>query len=418
MKPFSTFRTFALLGILAIVGCESKSQSQETKQVSTAPIDKTQITWNPNIQEALLKAKEEGKLLFVECYSPTCPVCQSIEPFFKNAEIATVYNTNFVNFKLDVGNAEQVKFLNERNIFLPSFPLFLFFDGDGKIVHKGEVSPNVASIKKAATDAIDPTKQAIGYAKRLAAGENSLDFLIEYASFARVVRDTVTNLKVADALFASYPKENIGTEESWKITKKSITDIDNGFAKYWFANVAKAAAIETKEGHADNQNNILGGIVQSSLYSSRGLTYDSDKLQTIKGYMTKIGAGQYADGVTWEYEIRAFVREGKPANALAVGNKMYNKFASNGASVIYITKVLNDLYPDKAYVASARAWLTKIKPSLADPKFLADYYFESARLHQRNGNAAAAKTEAQLAQSNAVKAQLPLERFNEFMKTL
>lgn len=416
-----TFKGLSLVAFLLFVGCQSKSQDTATgtqQVINNEPIDATQITWNPNIQEALAKAKANNKLLFVECYSPTCPVCQSIEPFFKNAEIAKKYNTNFVNYKLDVGNAEQVKFLNERNIYLPSFPLFLFFDGDGNLVHKDEVSPDTKSIIAAADRATNPATQTKSYKKRFQDGERSLQFLIDYASYTRVVRDTLDNLASANELFKIYDKSKIGSEESWKITKKCVTDIDNGFAKHWFNNVATAAAMETKEGHAGNENNILGGIIQSSIYSPRGKNYTIAQLQQVKTLMGKIGAAQYADGVTWEFEVAANIREGKPANALAVGSKMAKTYATNGAALIYIARVFNDQYPDASYGTTARGWLTSAKTKLTEAKDLAAYYFESARLYKKQGNVAAAKTEAQLAQSKAVEGKLPLDRFSQLLNSL
>ncbi|MGK0357654.1 MAG: hypothetical protein ACJATY_003313, partial [Spirosomataceae bacterium] len=60
-------------------GCNS--QSQETAQTtSSQPLNTQEITWQPTIEAAFQQAKAEGKLVFVECYLPTCPVCISMEP--------------------------------------------------------------------------------------------------------------------------------------------------------------------------------------------------------------------------------------------------------------------------------------------------------------------------------------------------
>jgi thiol-disulfide isomerase/thioredoxin len=106
--PMNFFKITSLAGILLFASCQSKSQNSTAQTTaSTENIDKTQVTWNPSIDDALAQAKASGKLLFVECYSPTCPVCQSMEPFFKKTEVATKYNSSFINYKLDVGNDEQ-----------------------------------------------------------------------------------------------------------------------------------------------------------------------------------------------------------------------------------------------------------------------------------------------------------------------
>lgn len=395
-------------------GCQSKSQ--ETN--STSQVNTQEITWIPTVEEAFALAKKQNKLVFIECYSPTCPVCQTMEPLFKNPEVAKFYNTNFVSYKLDVGNQEQVAFLNQKNIFLPSFPQFLFFNADGQLVHQGDVVNTVASINGVASMALDPAKRASSYPERLAKGEASIDFLSAYANYALVAKDTVANLTAANRLFDIYPKDKIGSQESWRLTKKCVRDIDNGFAKYWFDHVPQAAAFEKADGHEGLENNILGAIIQASLYSPRGLQYTSTQLQRVKALMGKAGAGQYAEGVTWEYEIRALIRENKAPQALPIGARMYERYKQNPPSVIYIAKVFNDLYPNSSYVAQVKPWLQGIKSLVQADKEWADFYLEWGRMHQKIGDLKEAKLAGEQAKTYATKANIPLDRFMRFLQTL
>jgi thioredoxin-related protein len=417
MNMLNTIKLAGTLLLLTVLGCQSKTQGTETATEQQA-INPNEVTWETDINAALQKAKSSNKILFVECYSPTCPVCQKLEPFFKKPEVAKIYNSNFINFKLDVGNAELVKFLNQRNIFLPSFPQFLFFDGDGKLLHQAEVNPDIPSFELAANTAKSPDKRSSSYPDRFKAGERSLDFLTAYASYARVSRDTAANLAAAAELFKAFPQKDLGSELSWKLTKKCVSDIDNGFAKYWFDHASEAAAIEIKEGHDGNEKNILGGIIQSSLYSPRGQKYGTDKINLIKQYMGKAGAAQYADGVTWEFETKALIREGKAAGALNIGKKMAAMYGSNGQSLVYITKVFNDVYPDASYSVTAKGWMQKAKPLIKENNALAEYYYESARLNQKTGDKVTAKTEALQALNLATTAKVNLQKFNLLVSSL
>lgn len=413
------FKITSLAGVLLFASCQSKSQNSTAQTTATTEnIDKTQVTWNPSIDDALAQAKASGKLLFVECYSPTCPVCQSMEPFFKKTEVATKYNSSFINYKLDVGNAEQVKFLNDRNIYLPSFPQFLFFDGDGKIVHQAEVTPDIKTMVTAAETALIPDKRAANYKARYDKGDRTLDLLVQLAAYARLTKDTTLAITAADEVFKIYPKDQLNSETSWKLTKKCVTDMENGFAVHWFNNVATAAAFEKKDGHAGNENNILGGIIQSSLYSQRGQNYGTAKLNLVKKYMSISGAGQYIENVTWEFDIKALIREGKPEQALAIGERMAAKFGANGQSLVYVARVFNDFYPNKNYAPKATAWLNKAKGLLKEDKFLAEYYFESAKLSQKSGDLAKAKADAQQARNLASKAQIDLSKFSALIDKL
>ncbi|WP_304233380.1 thioredoxin family protein [Jiulongibacter sediminis] len=413
MKHFT--KTISLLVVLLAFGCKSNSQQAEKAQ---APINTSEITWQPDITQALADAKAQGKLLFVECYSPTCPYCQALEPFFKNTEVATKYNTNFINYKLDVGEAEQVKFLNARNIWLPSFPMFLYFDSDGNLVHQSGADPNVESINGNADDALDEDTRADSYPKRFAAGERSIEFLTDYANYAKVIKDTAATTTAAEELFKIYPKDKLGTKESWELTKKAVNDVDNGFAEYWLKNVSKAAAIEAENGHPGTEQNTLQGIIQNSLYSSKAKDYSIEKINRIKQYMTSTGAGQYVDGATWELESKALIRDGKGAQALSVGQKMVDKLKTNGSALVYITRVFVDNFKDNSFIPTAKKWMATALPTINQDNVKAEYHYEMARLHQKAGDLTAAKADAATAMELTRKIGGKPEKFQKLIDSL
>jgi thioredoxin-related protein len=406
-------RLFALIAVLLLFRCQSSSQQKTDK-----PINENEVTWEADIYQALADAKKQNKLLFVECYSPTCQYCQALEPYFKKPEVAKKYNSNFVNFKLDVGNAELVKFLNERNIWLPSFPMFLFFDGDGKLVHQSGVDPTIESVNGVANLALDPKKRASGYAERFQKGERSVDFLSEYASYARVIRDTTANIQAANALFEAFDKSKIASEESWKLTKKTVSDMDNGFAEYWLNHVKEAAVFESKEGHSGNESNILGGIVQASIYGARSGDIDMAKVNKIKKYMTNLGVGQYIDGYTWELESKALIKEGKGTQALAVGQKMANASKGNGSALVYITRVYTDNFKDNSFIPTARKWLAEALPTINQDNVKAEYFYELARLDQKEGKIEDARKNASQALVLAQKTSTKSSKFGDLINAL
>lgn len=413
MKFKTAYLLPAFLFALFLTGCNSESKQEQAEE---AVIDPNAVTWVPDITEALAKAKATGKLLFVECYSPTCPICQSIEPYFSTAEVAERYNADFVNYKLDVGVAEQVKFLNDKNIWLPSFPQFLFFDGDGKLVHQGEVTASTESILAVAADAKTPEKRTGNYKSRFEKGERDFDFLVKYGVYTRLIKDTVENRKVGDALFEVFPKNEINSETSWAATKKVITSVDNGFFRHWINQMPRAAEFEKKAGHAGQELHSLGAIVQTSV-AKDGKTYGTRQLAQVKDYIRKVGGGEYADTYVWEFETLANLREGKPAAALAIGRNMAAKFSTNGPSLVYITKVFNDHFPDNSYLATATQWLATAGPLMTEPNQKAEYHYELARLNLKGGDKATAAVNAREALKLAETAGADLKRFNELLNS-
>jgi thioredoxin-related protein len=391
--------------------------SKENKTNEETVIDKDKVTWVPDISEALAKAKATGKLVFVECYSPTCPICQSIEPYFSTPEVAERYNADFVNYKLDVGVAEQVKFLNDHNIWLPSFPQFLFFDGDGNLVHQAEVTASTESILAAAEEAKSEDKRAGNYKARFEKGERDFDFLVKYGVYTRLVKDTLANLEVGEALFEGFDKSDLGSQTSWAVTKKVVTSVDNGFFKYWINQIPKAASFEKAAGHAGQELNSLGGIVQASIFRD-AKKYSTQKISEVKDYIRKVGGGEFADTYVWEQETLANLREGKPAAAINIGKSMAAKFSNNGPSLVYIVRVFNDNFPDNSYLPVAREWLHSAANLVTEPAQKAEYHYELARVLQKSGDKAAAVAQAAEAEKHAEAAKIDSKKFKNLSNSL
>ena len=338
-----------------------------------------------------------------------------MEPIFKKSEVIKKYNTDFINYKLDVGVAEQVKFLTSKNIVLASFPQFLYFDPNGTLVHQADIVADPKSFLTAADNAQNVATRSSSFKERFAKGERGLDFLINYAAFARLGKDTLANYTAADEIFKIYPKDQLSSETSWKITKKCVTDLDNGFSQHWFKHIPTATAFEKKDGHDGAEMNILGTLIQFNLYGPKGKTYSVAKLQDVKRFMGLANAGQYADVATWELEARALIRENRGKEALALGDKIFTKFKDNPASLVYITKVFNDDYKDNTYGLTMKKWLDRIKIVAKEETNLMDYYYETARYSKKMGDAAGAKNAASQGRILAAKLKADLGRFNEFV---
>ena len=87
-------------------------------------------------------------------------------------------------------------------------------------------------------------------------------------------------------------------------------------------------------------------------------------------------------------------------------------------SIVYITKVFNDVYPDKTYTTTVKKWLDSVKGAIQADKDLAEMYFESARLNQKMGNLPVARQEAQQARDLAIKANTPPDKFIKLVNSL
>ena len=88
-----------------------------------------------NVSEALNKAKTENKLVFVDAYTTWCGPCKMmVKNTFPDADVASLFNTKFVNLKMDMEKGDGVDMAKRYEI--AAYPTLLFLDGEGQLIHK------------------------------------------------------------------------------------------------------------------------------------------------------------------------------------------------------------------------------------------------------------------------------------------
>ncbi|WP_419802907.1 thioredoxin family protein [Mucilaginibacter sp.] len=116
-------------------------------------IGKSQINTKPAAQinfvksswaQALKKAKEEHKYVFVDAYATWCAPCRQMkETTFKNKEVAAFFNKNFINLAIDAEKGEGIELAEKWG--LESYPTVYILNSKGVII----------STKEGLTDAAD-----------------------------------------------------------------------------------------------------------------------------------------------------------------------------------------------------------------------------------------------------------------------
>ncbi|WIO74576.1 thioredoxin fold domain-containing protein [Porticoccaceae bacterium LTM1] len=118
--------------------------------------------FNGSVADALKEAEHQGKLVFVDVYTPWCAPCKvMVREIFPRDEVGDFFNSRFINIKLD---AEDEDFngpeLAER-YGVDSYPTYLFLTADGEVQHRRGGAMTAAEL-------IDLGKQALG--------EDAVDF--------------------------------------------------------------------------------------------------------------------------------------------------------------------------------------------------------------------------------------------------
>lgn len=117
-----------------------------------------------------IKAKEENKYIFMDCYATWCGPCKTMDrDVYPNDSVGNFINNKFISVKVQMdtnkNDNDMVKssYADAHAILLEykinAFPTFLFFSPDGKLVHRYEGGKDSGQFIELADDALNPKKQ-------------------------------------------------------------------------------------------------------------------------------------------------------------------------------------------------------------------------------------------------------------------
>ena len=350
------------------------------------------VNFEPSLNIALDKAKQQNKMLFVEYYNAECPVCQKLEPVFADKELGKFYNDNFINYKL---NTEHIKkedslFINKAGLSFTSVPYFLFFDTDQHFVHYSGTKQDIPYLINAGKTAMDQLERTGSLAAKYNSGDRTIKTLYAYSNLLDLYKNDSLRKIIADELFKAYPTANLGLEKSYIIMKNCVSTIDNGFFKYWIAHVDEIKAFETNAKTA-HQANALGDILQKSINSNDRKSWDLVKIRSVKEMILKTAMSKDPDAFFWEQESGLLVKENRNDEAMELFNKrIANDSGAISASVYTIDHFLN-LLTDKASLGKVKLVIDRLSAKKATNAEKADLKYSTILFYKKTGDKKTAK---------------------------
>ncbi|GAB3902005.1 hypothetical protein GCM10028803_27740 [Larkinella knui] len=357
--------------------------------------------------EAARKAK---KPVFVEVYSETCHVCQSFIPTFAEPKVGKFYNSRFISTKIDISSKSTLAFLDKNHLFVPSLPLFLYMDAAGNLMHMAMSNNSADEVIRHGTTALSPAIRASSMHKRYEEGERSPNFLIDYGMYARVTRDTATNIRVMNEYATRQTATTYTNPTNWLVLQKLILDVDNPLFQYLMGHLDQFI----RTNGAEQVKTVAENILMSSLYSSRGNLYPAAKISSIRNQLQQIGIeGRVASNRTLLPEVNAYFRAGQATKA---ASRMDDHIAQNQFSTpeyLYVIRLFNRKSPDASDAPTVARWAMKAIAQAKSPAEQADLYFELAEVYRRGGKTAEALKAAQKSNELAKTARMDTKRNTE-----
>lgn len=171
----------------------------------------------------LAKAKQAGKLIFVDANTSWCGPCKLMRKnIFPQKAVSQLYNRNFINVDLDMEKGEGIAFKEKYGV--KAFPTFLYINGDGDVVHKTVGSCDAMAFRQHALDALSPRRN-LGYLQ--SEYRNNLQDAGFVATYLAALGDAYESA-AADSVAIAF----LGTKEpaawqqpaNWALVKEYVTD--------------------------------------------------------------------------------------------------------------------------------------------------------------------------------------------------
>jgi len=189
-----------------------------TAQLAAQGIDFFHGTW----EEALAKAKEEGKPIFVDAYAVWCGPCKRMaSQVFTDKKVGDFYNINFVNMKLDMEKGEGLKFRQKYPV--SAFPTLYYIDSSGEVLHKVKGAQQSEDFLKMGLMVLSKVDYSKDFVEKYEKGNRDPEFIYEYIKALN--QSNKPSLKIANKYLTK--KTNLKDPINLKIVYEATTQADS-----------------------------------------------------------------------------------------------------------------------------------------------------------------------------------------------
>ena len=189
-----------------------------------------------NFEKALAAAKEEGKLVFMDCYASWCGPCrQMTEKVFPLKEAGEYFNPRFVCVKYDMEQGEGVELAERFDV--QAYPTFLIIRPDGIVQHKivggGGLEEFIARVEEGLSEETSLSHLEQLYQEGKAGKQQTLLYLNLLIGAAEEEKAE----KVAEALISQLTDEERVQPEYWSLYQKMNYSLDSPMFKFLLAHL-------------------------------------------------------------------------------------------------------------------------------------------------------------------------------------
>ena len=367
------------------------AQNGEVKTEAKSAVESGIEFFHGTFDEALKKAKEENKLVFMDAYAEWCGPCKRMAATtFKDEKVGKFMNDNFVNVKMDMEKGEGPDL--QRKFDVSAYPTLLFLNEKGESVHKSIGGLDNAALiaqGRAALSKIDNTKD---FEKDYTAGKRDAGLVLNYVRALN--RAGKPSLKVVNDFLLKNTATNDTTQ---RIIFEGTTQADSKVFDLLVKNRLQIAPLFSEK----LVNDRLEAAIEKTMENA--IAFKSEDLQKeAKEKMAKYFPAK-ADMFSMESDIK-FSKATADVDKFCKACDVYvKKEAKSDARRLYLTaKNMTESFPyDKTVLAAAEKYLKKAAENGGMVEYVYLYAQTLHRIGKKSDALAAAEKALKIAQESA-----------------
>jgi thioredoxin-like negative regulator of GroEL len=182
------------------------------------------------LEEALAKAKQAKKPLFVDVYGTWCGPCkQMAATAFIDPEVTSYYNSNFISLKLDGEKNDGPGVMQKYGI--SAYPTLLYFNAKGELVGKVVGGQQAKQLLSKGKDIVNPESNPVFVANKTY--QKSKKKQDDLKAYVKVLQENEHDslAKYASEYYQKYPNLNLKDPVELEVFKNAVHDYKSPLSK-------------------------------------------------------------------------------------------------------------------------------------------------------------------------------------------
>ena len=231
---------------------------------------------NLNWLQIQAKARAERKYIFVDCFATWCAPCKSMDKnIFSIEKVGSYMDEHFISIKVQMDTStadnDEIKkwYADAHRIMMDynvkSYPSYLFFTPEGKIVHRDLGYRNEEKFMQLMKDVFDTSKQYYTLLENYQQGKKNFNSMLYLAQMTRALGQSENANKIKQEYLHDYiyqlDDEELYTQEKLRFIAATDQETNDKGFRIFYNESGRVDSIMGRIGYARQ-------VVESIIYSS------------------------------------------------------------------------------------------------------------------------------------------------------